>query len=123
MKESLEVLVVEDEFLVAMVLEQDLLELGYKVCGSVATGEEAVIIAAQNRPDVILMDIRLAGKIDGIEAAKIIGDQHNVPVIFMTGYSDEELTEFFGTSQSATVLTKPIQVYQVAAAIDSLLGL
>jgi 1,2-diacylglycerol 3-beta-glucosyltransferase len=86
---SVSVVIVEDEMVTALDLEKKLLKLGYLVMSIVRTGEEAVNTAAEIRPDLVLMDIVLKGKIDGIEAAEMISSL-DIPVIFLTAYSDDE---------------------------------
>ena len=84
-------LIVEDQFLIAELLQMNLKLAGYQVCELVGTGEEAIQQAEKERPDFILMDIHLPGKIDGIEAAQEISQRFQIPIIFMTGYSDEKM--------------------------------
>jgi CheY-like chemotaxis protein len=69
------------------VLEWRLRSLGYSVCGKAATAEDAIRLAGEKKPDVVLMDIRLKGLIDGIEAAKAIKNMNKVPVIILTASS------------------------------------
>lgn len=85
-----QVLVVEDEAIVAESIASKLRRYGYEVIDTLPTGEEAIEIAGKTRPDVILMDIHLAGKIDGIQAADRISGQYHIPVIFLTAYADEQ---------------------------------
>jgi len=122
MRENIRILIVEDEFLAAVYLQRELIRSGYTVSQPVATGEEAIERAEQEQPDVVLMDIRLAGAIDGIEAAREIISRHTIPIIFMTGYSDDETREQAQRLNPAAYLAKPLQVYQVASAIDSALA-
>ncbi len=121
MRENVSVLIVEDEFLAAWHLQKELRRLGYTVAQPVASGEQAIERAAREQPDVILMDIRLAGAIDGIEAAREIISRRAIPIIFMTGYSDDETKERAQKLEPAAYLIKPLQVYQVESAIDSAL--
>ncbi|HUT39549.1 MAG TPA: response regulator [Methanoregula sp.] len=65
------------------------LKLGYDICGSAATGEEAMQYVADMRPDLVLMDINLEGEIDGIETAARIKKDYNIPIIFVSAYFDE----------------------------------
>lgn len=81
-------LIVEDEAIVAEDLANKVRQLGYAVVGTTMTGEEAVQLVRQLRPSLVLMDIRLAGAMDGIAAAKIIYQECNVPVLFLTAHSD-----------------------------------
>ena len=85
---ALNILIVEDEFLVAADLEESLLGLGYKVQNCVATGQGAIDEVAKNLPDLILMDIVLKGEMNGIEAATRIQQKHNVPIIYLTANAD-----------------------------------
>src|ERR1043165_3870675 len=84
------ILVVEDERIVAMDLAASLQELGYDVVGMATRGEDAVQRAAELEPELILMDVRLAGSLDGIQAAEIIHRTRDVPVIYLTAHSDNE---------------------------------
>src|SRR5450830_1257179 len=96
------VLVVEDELIVARDIEQQLLDLGYACVGCVNTGELAVAHAEQLKPDLVLMDIQLAGAINGIAAAQQIRSQFALPVVFLTAFAADDvlarakLTEPFG---------------------------
>lgn len=83
-------LVVEDEGIVAMHMESRLASLGYRVIGLAATGEQAIEVASQHRPDLVLMDIGLRGEMDGVTAATWITENLGVPVVFLTAYSDGE---------------------------------
>ena len=96
------VLVVEDELLVARDIEQQLMDLGYQPVGLATRGEQAIEMATQLRPDLVLMDIQLAGDMDGIAAAQVIRDRCALPVVFLTAYTADDvldrakLTEPFG---------------------------
>ena len=96
------ILVVEDEAIVAMDLQSRLIALDYEVVGLAASGEEAIDKAEKTQPDLALMDIRLKGDMDGIEAAQQLRDRFSIPVVYTTAYADEEtlrrakLTEPFG---------------------------
>lgn len=96
------ILVVEDEAITSMDLRKSLADLGYDVCAVATTGETAVKYAGDFHPDIILMDIMLAGKMTGIEAAEIIRANCRIPVIYLTAYSDDnflaraKITEPFG---------------------------
>ena len=84
------IMVVEDERIVAMDTEESLRGLGYLVCNVVGSGEEAVLNATRKSPNLVLMDIRLGGEIDGIKAAEVIRSKLDVPVIFLSAYSDHK---------------------------------
>jgi DNA-binding NarL/FixJ family response regulator len=95
-------MLVEDEAMAAMDLKEDLLRLGYQVPAVVTSGEEAVRVACEIQPDLILMDIMLGGPMSGIDAATAIRKTHAIPVIYLTAHTDDEtlakakLTEPFG---------------------------
>ena len=87
------VLVVEDEAIVARDLQMRLRDLGYLVPAIAHTGNDAVRLAEEVVPDLVLMDINLDGKVDGIEAAAIIRQQRDIPVVYLTAYTDKETVE------------------------------
>ena len=84
-----QVLLVEDEGIIAMDIKRKLDTLGYTIMGIVSTGEEAMQIVEQQCPDLILMDINLAGEWDGVMTANRIGERFQVPVVFLTAYPDK----------------------------------
>jgi signal transduction histidine kinase len=96
------IFIVEDEAIIAADLASKLRQLGYHVSGATARGEDAVAMLGECRPDLVLMDIRLAGHMDGIEAAEQIRAQHGLPVVYLTAHSDgvtlqrAKFTEPFG---------------------------
>src|SRR5207249_1586763 len=103
------IFIVEDEAIVAADLTSKLRRLGYTVTGATARGEDAVTFVRDRRPDLVLMDIRLAGRMDGIEAADQIRAKYGLPVVYLTAHSDHatlqraKLTEPFG------YITKPFE--------------
>src|SRR5689334_8785833 len=80
--------VVEDDRIVALDLTGTLEDLGYSVAGTATRGEDAIELSHRLRPDLMLMDVRLAGRIDGIEAAQSIRHTSDVPIIYLTAHSD-----------------------------------
>ncbi|MBF0398548.1 MAG: sigma-54-dependent Fis family transcriptional regulator [Desulfobacterales bacterium] len=107
MKKS-NILIVEDEILVANNLKEILENQGYNIIAIVKTGEKAIEKAKDEKPDIIIMDIKLKGKIDGIKASEIIRFNNNIPVIFLTSYVDEALIERAKITESFGYLLKPI---------------
>ncbi len=102
------VLIVEDEGIIALFLSKSIERMGYTVAAVTASGEEACTLAASHRPDCILMDVALAGTIDGIDAAECIRRDLAVPIIFTTAYdTDEVRRRAAGVSQSL-FLPKPV---------------
>jgi DNA-binding NarL/FixJ family response regulator len=85
------ILVVEDEAVVATHISSSLSALGYEVCAMVSAGEEAVRLADELTPDLVVMDVVLAGEMDGIAAAKQIQSRHHIPVVFLTAFSGEDV--------------------------------
>lgn len=82
-------LIVEDETLIAEELSERLTRMGFSVVGTVDSADEAIQLAIQERPNVVLMDIRLKGEKDGIHAAAEIRKHFDIPVIYLTAYSDQ----------------------------------
>lgn len=85
-----QILIVEDDRVIVRIAEWRLNKLGYTVCGKVETGTEALNLVINRQPDLVLMDINLKGDMDGIETAKQIKKDFNIPVIFVTSHSDGE---------------------------------
>jgi len=108
-------LIVEDESIVAQDLRYKLLAWGYQVAGIASSGEEAVRVAAELRPDLVLMDVRLPGRVDGIQAARAIGSRHNIPVIYLTAFSDDETLQRAKDSEPFGYITKPVRDADLAA--------
>ena len=114
------ILVVEDEIMIGMCLELELRRAGYTVCQRVVSGEEAVAWVNRDPPDLILMDIRLSGRMDGIEAAQQILTSHAIPIIFMTGYPDRDLMERANSLNPAGYLNKPVEIHEIVSIIKML---
>jgi CheY-like chemotaxis protein len=101
------ILVVEDEVIVALDLQIRLERMGYRVPATALTGEEALALADQLRPDLIFMDIGLQGDLDGIEAALKIKERFGFPIAFLTAYSDAVTKELAQVALPVGFLTKP----------------
>ena len=112
------ILIVEDEAIVALELRLQLQDLGYAVAGVAASGEEAIAAVAQNVPQLILMDVRLQGQIDGIAAAESIRVLHDVPLIFLTSHSDDDTVQRAARTGAYGYLTKPYQIRELRAGIE-----
>ncbi len=112
------ILIVEDEIIVAMAIEQKLLDLGYSVVDTVDTGEDAIKCAIQLKPDLILMDIILKEKIDGIEAAKQIHAKLNIPIIYLTAYSYNEIVKRAPIKEPYEYLVKPFKKSELSNHIE-----
>jgi Response regulator containing CheY-like receiver, AAA-type ATPase, and DNA-binding domains len=112
------VLIVEDEFAVAMELEDRLENLGYDVVGHELRGREAIERAQETTPDLVLMDIRLDGRMDGIDAAQEIRTKLHVPVVFVTAYSDDETLKRAKETAPFGYVIKPFEERELYAAIE-----
>lgn len=113
---SLRILIAEDEAAVAAGLAKQFKALGHRVVGEAATGQEAVRLASEVRPDVVVMDIRMPDG-DGIEAARKIADAAPVPVLFLSGHFDQELLDGVVESGGLAYLLKPASSDQLQAAL------
>lgn len=116
------ILVVEDQRLIAADLQSTLEKLGYVVVGSVARGEDAVQSAADLVPDLILMDIRLRGEMDGIQAAAEIRKRLDVPLVFLTAYVDEDTISRARETSPSGYLVKPFNERELRATIEMALS-
>ena len=112
------VLIVEDEALVAEDLKMAVTDLGYEVVGRADNAEEAVKKAVTLKPDVILMDIVLKGEKNGIDASHEIKAQMNIPIIFLTAYTDIGLIDKAKSTEPYAYLVKPFQERQLLASVE-----
>ena len=116
------VLVAEDEQIVAFDLEEKLKAMGYTVVGTAASGEEAVELAERERPDVVLMDIKLQGAMAGTEAAKLIQRKTGVPIIFVTAYAGVFLRDPDQMQPPGICLSKPFSSDQLKSALAAVVN-
>ncbi len=112
------ILIVEDERLVANALARNLEGLGYEVVSAVASGEEALAKAEETRPDLVLMDIRLEGEMDGIEAAGLITSRFDIPIIFVTAYADRNVLAKAKIAEPYGYLIKPLSKRELHSAVE-----
>ncbi|MFO8043885.1 MAG: response regulator [Alkalispirochaeta sp.] len=113
------VFLVEDEVFVSMSLSLDLRKAGYDVANTQATGEGAVAFLREHTVDVVLMDIGLAGDVDGVEAAHQIRTFSTVPIVFMTGYANREQDPAVSAIQPAGFLAKPVSFRRLQGILES----
>ncbi|MEI6674963.1 MAG: PAS domain S-box protein [Verrucomicrobiota bacterium] len=104
---SLSILIVEDEAIVAEDLARKIRQFGYEVAGMCATGEEAVELACQQRPALVLMDIYLVGRMDGVAAAEVIHRECQLPVLFLTAHADAGTIERARKAEAFGYVLKP----------------
>ncbi len=112
------VLVVEDESIVSKDIQHSLKKLGYSVVGAANSGEQAVSLALEHMPDIILMDIMLKGEMNGIEAADAIRKETNIPVIFLTAYADESTLAKAKVTQPYGYIIKPFKEIDIHTSIE-----
>jgi two-component system, sensor histidine kinase len=113
-----DVLVVDDERVVALDICNTLSRLGYNVAGVVSSGEEALELAQRMHPHIVLMDIWLQGSMDGVQAAAELRKRHGVPVIFLTSFSDEDTLQRAKTSEAFGYLIKPFEERELHSTIE-----
>jgi len=101
-------LIVEDEVMIALALEHQLKTLGWNVCHKVRSAEIAILIPDQMKVDLIFMDIRLEGHMDGIEAARIILEKHSIPIVMMSAYGNDDVLNRVNELKPFSFLEKPI---------------
>ncbi|GAB3545518.1 LytR/AlgR family response regulator transcription factor [Spirosoma fluminis] len=114
----LKLLVVEDDMIIAANIALQLTKLGYEVSGVVPRGEEAILHAETNRPDLILLDISLKGSLDGIDTAHAIHRQWNIPIIYVTANTDEATFARAIKTHPYAYIAKPIRAMELQRAIE-----
>lgn len=112
------ILIVEDEAVTSVLLEKTLKELGYEVVGSAFDGTEAIALARDKHPDIILMDIRIQGDMDGIETAKRIYQLYGIPIIYLTAHSDDDTIRRAVESGPFGYLIKPFKERELYSNIE-----
>lgn len=117
------VLVVDDEFLIVLGLSAQVEAMGLKVCGTASTADKAVEMARLHRPMLVLMDMRLDGAKDGVDAALTIHDTIGSKVIFITGSQDPSTIVRINLDHPCAILFKPVSSQQLRGAIEAAIGL
>jgi len=112
------ILIVEDEFIVARDIRQQLAELGYETAAHTSWGEEAILLAHTLKSNLVLMDIHLAGKMDGIEAAQIIHDRDRLPIVYLTAYSTEKYLDRVMQTEPYGYIIKPFEQPELYRTIE-----
>jgi PAS domain S-box-containing protein/putative nucleotidyltransferase with HDIG domain len=112
------ILVVEDEGLVAKSIQSMLNNMGYEAPDAALSGEKAIKKADEIRPDLILMDIKLKGEMDGIEAAEIINERFGIPVVYLTAYADEDTLQRAKITEPFGYLLKPFEEQDLQSTIE-----
>ena len=115
---KINVLVVEDESIVSKDIQHSLKKLGYNVVGASSTGEKAIELAGEERPDIILMDIMLKGDMNGIEAAEKIKELYSIPIVFLTAYADESTLSKAKITEPYGYILKPFKEIDLHTTIE-----
>ncbi|NQT25971.1 response regulator [candidate division KSB1 bacterium] len=118
MKNKPKILVVEDELIVAEDIKVRLKNMDYEVLGTVASGEQAFEFVGQNKPDLVLMDILLQGKMTGIETADLLWKRDSIPVIFVSAYADKETIEKVKKAEPFGLILKPFEDKELQSVIE-----
>ena len=114
----IKILVVEDEMIIGAKISMQLTTLGYEVTGLLSRGEEVILHIGENKPDIVLLDINLKGKLDGIETATLLQQQHNIPIIYITANSDEATFNRAKSTRPAAFISKPFKQLDLQRAIE-----
>ena len=112
------VLIVEDDMIISLVIENMVKELGHEVIGKATSGKEAIEQAFENNPDLILMDIRLKGEMDGIEAVTAIREKISTSVIYLTGNSDRVNYDRAKATECIDLITKPFTINDLTKSFE-----
>src|SRR5512145_1997148 len=114
----LRILLAEDEALLAKDIEYKIKRMGHEFAGYAVSGETAVALAHQHKPNLVLMDIRLHGQMDGIEAAQRIRNEFDIPIVFITAYADDETLQRAKTAEPYGYILKPVELRELSTVIE-----
>ena len=112
------ILIVEDDMIISLVVENMIKKLGHNLVGKSASGEEAIDLALEHKPDIILMDIRLKGEMDGIEAVTKIKEQIETDVIYLTGNSDKVNYDRAHATKCIDLISKPFTIGELTRSLE-----
>jgi PAS domain S-box-containing protein/putative nucleotidyltransferase with HDIG domain len=116
--DKIRILIVEDENLVARDIENMAVSQGYEVCGLASTGDQAIKMAAESQPDLVLMDVIIRGSLDGISAAEKIWEAYRIPVIYVTAFADEHTLKRAKITETFGYILKPFDERELKIAIE-----
>jgi two-component system, response regulator PdtaR len=114
----LRILIVDDDPIIPHLISTMLQKKGYVIAGIVTTGEEAVIKSAELSPDLVIMDVNLSGLMDGMDAAHYIFQLFHLPILFITGISEEERLERVKCSRPYGIVFKPFTAIEISTSVD-----
>jgi CheY-like chemotaxis protein len=115
------IMIVEDENIIALDIRSIVEELGYMVSAIVSSGEESVKTASKIKPDLVLMDVKLKGNLDGVSAGEKIFRQFRIPIVYLTAYSDQDTINRIKNGKNgnkSTMINKPFDEGELRAVID-----
>ena len=118
MKKPIKIFIVEDEMIIAANISLQLSKLGYEISGIVSRGEDAILHIKENKPDIILLDIQLKGKLDGIDTAKLILKEHVIPIIYLTANVDDAHFKRAKETKPHAFISKPFKKLDLQHAIE-----
>jgi DNA-binding NarL/FixJ family response regulator len=116
------ILIIEDEVLLARCMKLMLEDAGYRIFGNAITGEAALSMMEQEKPDLVLIDITLRGKMDGVAVAGKIIEELRIPVIYVTGNSDNRTMKRVNQTRHSGILQKPVEEYELVSIIKNAIG-
>lgn len=112
------ILIVEDDMIISLVVENMIKKLGHELVGKSASGEEAIELAKEHKPNIILMDIRLKGEMDGIEEVTQIKKHIDTNVIYLTGNSDKVNYDRAKATECIDLISKPFTIGELTRSLD-----
>lgn len=118
MNPVMKILIVEDEMIIGANISLQLHSLGYEVSGIVPRGEEALMHLKENQPDIVLMDINLKGKIDGVETALLMQQEYDVPIIYLTANADKTNFDRAKATHPYAFISKPFKKLDLQRAVE-----
>ncbi len=118
MEHRVKILIVEDEMIIAANISLQLTTLGYEVTGILPRGEEALIHVKQNKPDIVLMDIQLKGELDGVDTARLMQQEYDIPIIYLTANADETNFAKAKETHPYAFISKPFKNLDLQRAIE-----
>jgi len=118
MKKPINIFIVEDEMIIAANISLQLSKLGYSISGIVARGEEALAHIKENKPDIVLLDIQLKGKLDGIETAELMQKEFDIPIIYLTANVDDANFSRAKDTKPHAFISKPFKKLDLQHAIE-----
>lgn len=118
MNQKISILIVEDDVIIGEDMKSSIETLGYRITGTATSGEAAIEKIKAEQPDFVMMDIVLRGKLNGIETAKILNEKYNVPIIFVSAYSDQMTKDRINAVSHYGHLMKPFQLEEIKMVLE-----